>query len=335
MNEASPLPPPAIKDRRTGLVVFGVIDILLACLCLLLIAAMGFGQAMLSRTTGQAMEIRLLLPSILFYLLVAGMLVSLGIGSIRCRRWARALTLILAWPWLCSGLFSIPMLAIMMPKAMAGSMPQGQQVPPGILKMILVVQIAFMTVFFILLPLLLVLFYGNSNVKATCELRDPVPRWTDRAPLPVLGTALWLSVGAVLIAIFAVAAHGVIPVFGRILSGPPGMAILLLAAGLWAVIARLWYRQKAIGWWLLLGTFVLAMVSNLVTFSRVDILELYRAMGYPEAQIDMIRRQGIFTPTFLISMSAVTLIPMLGYLLWTRRFFCEHPGGPEGAVQNA
>jgi len=344
MNEAAPVPndpsarpegpPPPIKDRRVGMIMFGILDILLACLCLLLLAAMALSQAMLGRTTGQAMDLRLLLPSMLFYLLLAIALVWLGIGSIRCRRWARALTLIFAWPWLCTGLLTIPLMAIIMPKALANSMPQGGQISPGIMTMILVMQMAFMGVFFLLLPLLLVLFYGSRNTKATCELRDPVLRWTDRAPLPILGMVFWLSISAVFMTIFAVAFRGVIPFFGRILSGPPGIAVLLLIAALWVVIAHLWYKQKIAGWWLLLGIFLLFGVSNLLTFPKVDFMEVYRSMGYPEAQIELIRRQGIFTPTLLTWMSCAGLIPMLGYLVWTRRFFCKHPVAPEGAIQS-
>ena len=58
MNEVPALPPPKIKDRRTSLIVFGILQILLGCLCLLMTAAMVFGQAMVARTSGNPMDIR-------------------------------------------------------------------------------------------------------------------------------------------------------------------------------------------------------------------------------------------------------------------------------------
>src|SRR6185369_5783408 len=103
MNEAPPLqespaPPPLpdFKDRRTGLLVFGILEILLGGLCLLLIGFMALGQAMLSRTSPGAVNSQALVPAMVIYLGLAAIFVCLGVGSIRCRRWARALLLILA-----------------------------------------------------------------------------------------------------------------------------------------------------------------------------------------------------------------------------------------------
>src|SRR6185312_5588971 len=47
-----------------------------------------------------------------------------------------------------------------------------------------------MLVFYGLIPGTMVLFYGSQNVRLTCEHHDPVIRWTDRCPPPVLGACL-------------------------------------------------------------------------------------------------------------------------------------------------
>ena len=51
-------------------------------------------------------------------------------------------------------------------------------------------------VFFIALPKVWIFFHNSRHVKATCEARYSVTRWTDACPLPVLALCLWLLVSA-------------------------------------------------------------------------------------------------------------------------------------------
>ena len=102
----APYTPPAYKNRRTGLVVFGIALIALGALCLLFVPLMALGHFMAAKTTGQS-NLRMVLPSILMYAGLGVLLVTLGIGSIKCRRWARALTLVLSWACLVVGVVSI------------------------------------------------------------------------------------------------------------------------------------------------------------------------------------------------------------------------------------
>lgn len=57
----------------------------------------------------------------------------------------------------------------------------------------------------------------------------------------------------------------------------------------------------------------------------MDILELYRAMGYSQAQMDLIRQQGFMTSQLMMWSSVFWLGPMLGYLFWVKRFFQPIP----------
>ena len=83
----------------------------------------------------------------------------------------------------------------------------------------------------------------------------------------------------------------------------------------------MWYRRKIVGWWALLATLVVFGISGFITFSQIDILDLYRKMGVPESQIDLIRRQGFMTRDVIRWMSAVGLGPLLAYLIWVKRLF--------------
>ncbi len=330
-----PSPVPDFKDRRTGLLVFGILDILLGVLCVLLVGLMVLGQAMVSRTAATALSTRMLLPGMLFYLALAAAFVWLGIGSIRCRRWARALALILAWSWLCVGVISVPVTGFVLPRALADASATGQTLPRGLLTVVLVFQLVLMTLLLVVLPAVLVCFYQSRHVKATCQACDPTPRWTDACPLPVLAVACWLWLGSVMILSLPLVCGGVLPLFGAIVSGWPGTLLDGVLAVLWFWLGRLWYQLKPAGWWLFVAALVVLSLSNLMTFSHVDLMELYRKMGYPEAQLDLIRRQGWLSNRFLVWISVASLVPMLGYLLWVKGFFLPGPHHGEHHVGGA
>jgi hypothetical protein len=74
-------------------------------------------------------------------------------------------------------------------------------------------------------------------------------------------------------------------------------------------------------------------LSNIITFSHLDIMELYQKMSLPQAQIDLIRRQGLISSRFMVWNSLVWIAPRLGYLLWVKRFFRPAPRDrPPGLV---
>jgi CHASE2 domain-containing sensor protein len=88
------------------------------------------GQAMAAGTPG-ALNSRVILPALIVYVALAAAFVWLGIGSIRCRRWARALILILAWAWLCVGVITVPLMAFLMPRILSAPPASGQALPVG------------------------------------------------------------------------------------------------------------------------------------------------------------------------------------------------------------
>ena len=138
--------------------------------------------------------------------------------------------------------------------------------------------------------------------------------------------ALWLGLGAFSLVLVAIAFGGVIPFFGVLAHGLPGSLIALAMAGLWGCLAWGSYRVRPFAWWLTVAALGVFGLSAWVTFRQVDLVEMYRLMGYPEAQIDQIRRYSVFTGAWLSWWSVGGLIPMLGYLWWVKRFF--RPGQP-------
>ena len=323
MNQPTSVSPGAeFKDRRGGLICFGILMIVIGCVCALLVPLMFLGQMMSMKATGGAPNYSMMAPAALIYALLAVAFVWLGIGSIMARRWARALLLILAWVWLLAGIFTVGFMAFFLPSIFANSPPGGHQLPEAALVVAMIVALGFTSVIFVVLPCALVLFYRSPHVKATCEARDPVVRWTDACPLPVLALSLLFGISAVSMLPMLVVYHSVIPFFGRLLTGAPGTLLILVMIALWIYCAWATYRLKPAGWWtILIGSGVM-MVSTLMTYTRVDLIEMYRLMGYPEQQIVQIQQCSFVKGGNLFLLMLICPLPLFGYLLWVKKYFC-------------
>jgi len=324
---ASPAP---YQDRSTGLVVFGVLTILLGCLAGLSVLLMLLGRMMGAAVQDPAAQppFSSLLLVVAIYGGLAVALVWLGIGSIMARRWARALLLIFSWCWLGIGLLALLFLAFFIPTLMktvaAGGRPGQPAMPPSAVGVMLVVMFLIWGVLFVLLPAVWTFFYHSRHVKATCEVRDPVPRWTDACPLPVLGLCLMLAVSVPMFLLMPVAFHGVVPFFGTFLSGLPGSLLCLALACVWGYAAWWLYQLQARGWWLIFVAFVLFLLSSLLTYARHDPMEIYGLMGYTPAQLEQLNQfnqTGLLTSSHMTWLMVISMTPFLIYLLWIKKFF--------------
>ena len=214
------------RDQSSGLILFGILQILigLACGAILLGTAAGLRRG---GAVGTA-------STLFSWAFAAAFFVSAGIGSIRKRRWARALSVVGSALWLAGGLVATTAMVALVPETNA-------------LGTIAVL---------VILPLILFLFYRRLDVGLTCDRLDPKRRWTDRAPLPVLAlalgmgfTALWLLVNL---------STPALPLFGSTLTGAPAALAVLALAALSAVLAVQLYRLKESAWW----TMVLLQIAG-------------------------------------------------------------------------
>jgi hypothetical protein len=322
--ESTPLP--SYKDRSTGLTIFGILTLLLGGLCGLLILLMLVGQMAAARANPPPANFATILPVIILYGGLAVALVWLGIGSILARRWARALLLIFSWSWLIVGLIAMASMAYVMPQVLAqqsaaDATPNHPAMPAAAMGVVMVFMFLFMGIFFILLPLVWICFYKNPHVKATCEARDAVIRWTDACPLPVLALCLWLLFGVPMLLLMPIVGHGVMPFFGMFLTGLPGSLLCLVMAALWTYAAWLLYKLDVRGWWLILIVFLVITVSTLVTYARHDIIEVYHLMGYPEAQIEQIQKTGLLRGHRMNWLTLFFMLPFLVYTLFIKKYF--------------
>ena len=323
--EAVSAPAPACKDRSTGLTVFGILTLLLGCLAGLFVPLMLFGQMMAAKApNAPPVNHAPMLPGMAVYGLMAVALIWLGIGSIQARRWARALLLIFSWNWLILGIVMTVVMPFVMSKVMANlpsNATAGQPaMPPGAIAVMVIVMTIFFFAFFVVVPAVWVFFYQGRHVKATCEARDPVTRWTDACPLPVLAISLWTWFAVPMMLVTALTGLAVMPCFGMFISGLPGAVVCLVIAAVWGVAGWWLYRLDARGWWLILVAMVLFMVSALLTYARHDISEMYQLQGLPQAQIDQMQKVGLSTGNRMSWFTVLFTLPFLGYLLFIKRY---------------
>jgi hypothetical protein len=321
----SPPPPPPHKDRSAGLVVFGILTILLGCLAglfvLLMMAQVAFGGAM-----KQTVGLSEILPAMSIYGILAAALVWTGIGSIMARRWARALLLISSWIWLVMGVFILVFMVFFIPHILALASSAGTTNQPvsntvtAAMDMVMLFVFLVMGVLFVILPVIWVYFYSSRHVKATCEKRDPVTRWTDACPLPVLGLCLMSVIGAPMMLMMPFTGHCVMPFFGVFLTGPAGGLFCLAVAAVWTYAAWSLYKLERRGWWVIFIAICVLSASAVVTFARHDMLEMYRLMNYPEAQIEQMQKSGLLVGNGMEWMTLCSMLPLLGYLVFIRKY---------------
>jgi len=316
------------KDRKVGLVIFGILQILLGAFCGLMVPLMILGTIVsnvAAQDGAEAVNVKMMIPGLLVYLLAAVWFVTMGIGSIMTKRWARAIILVSSWLWLICGVFGFIFILFFMPD-MYGEMEASGQIPPGAAVVAKVVMMAFLTVIYLIIPGTFVLFYGSRHIKATCEYRDPKIRWTDKCPLPVLAVSLVCTVWAVSM-LWMGAFNWAIPLFGVVLSGLSGMIIVLVSALLFAYIAWGTYKLDIKAWWCAIIAVVVWFLSTIITFSRGDLLTYYEKMDFPPQQLEIMKKyNSMMTGPVMSGMMALWVIFIILYLMYVRKYFVAASG---------
>jgi hypothetical protein len=217
----------APRDYGTGLILFGILDVVVGALYLaktvvffVLSFAAGASLARPDRTEVVAAAI-VAFPAAIFFL-------SVGFGSMAARRWARSLSVAFSAVWLAAGGATAAFLFACLPRVFAALRPlEGARPAPFAHDLRAYFLVAVVG---LVLPAAYFLFYRSAGLRAECERRDPDPRWTDRVPARSLAAAFVLAVGAILAFAFAFSTSRQFLFFGTILSGPIRAATLVASA---------------------------------------------------------------------------------------------------------
>jgi hypothetical protein len=319
-------PPPEYRDRSTGLTVFGIIQIVLGLMAALFIPFMLLMAALGRRASG-GMPLGNYFSAVLTYTFVAALFITLGVGSIRARRWAWALSLVLSWIWLVTGtLMTVTMTAVLPTTFLAGmraaqaNMGEARPMPTGVMAVILTMMIAVATVFLVVLPIIFVVFYRRKDVEETCKHRDPVVRWTDRCPLPVLAASLLFLLGAGYFFLLGFTTP-MYPLFGRYLTGARATLVLIPLAVLDATLAYFLFQLRVGAWWVAMAAILLRLASAVSTFLRADLLQAYARMGWSDEQLRMMSSNPAMRSGVFLWWSLAFTVIFMGYMIWIKRYF--------------
>jgi uncharacterized membrane protein len=259
---------------------------------------------------------------VLWYAGLAAVFIMLGIGSIQARRWAHALSLILSYLWLICGVLSVVLITAIIPVAIRTAMYQAgnKDMPTGVLAVVLTVGIAFAALFLIVLPIAFLVFYSKQDVHETCRQRDPVERWTDRCPLPVLAMSLLFALAAFYYLVTGLA-KPLLPFFGIYLVGIRGTIGLLFLAALEAYFSRAFFQLKRVGWWIAVLTRGLFLISLAITFMRNNLMDIYVKMGMSSQQLQQLDSNPIAHSKAVLFFGLSFSLIFFGYLLWLKKYF--------------
>src|SRR3984885_11122293 len=322
---------PADRDRGTGLVIFGVFQIILGLLTALMIPLGALGAFISRLAPGGSIRPGQFISGVATYAFLAAALVTLGIGSVRMKRWGRALTLVTSWYWLIMGVLITILLTAMLPVMMRTMLAQARQSAPagpspemstGVVAVILTVIIIFSAFFLVLVPTAFVIFYSRKDVAETVLRHDPVERWTDRTPLPVLGASVALFTGAMYMLLVGLTTP-MFPFFGRYLTGIPAAACFVGLALVDVYLAIALFRLKSSGWWIAIMVAPVRMLSMILTYRRADLMQAYSKVGISDEQVKMLNANPMFRGHILLWWSLISVVLFFGYLLWLKRYFKE------------
>jgi len=132
---------------------------------------------------------------------------------------------------------------------------------------------------------------------------------------------VWMALGAAMMPLMMFQNRAVMPFFGVFLTGWVGVLATLAFAGLWGLSAWWIYRLELRGWWTVVVAMIIFSASNLITYSRGNLGEMYRLMGLPQEQVALMESLPFFSPGAMTAFTLATQLPLLIYLVAIRGHF--------------
>lgn len=262
----------------------------------------GFGSFMFGNIAWQ----------VIGYYLIAMLFIPLSYGHLRPRRWTRALSLALLWSWLVLGIPILIIFAFVLFSAKDLSLSSA------------LIILILLAASYLLLPWLLIRFYGSGKVIQAFESADPHTYWIDSRPLPIL-------VLGILFIFYIIALHvplffnGIVPLFGAWLSGMNGyilldVLILILIGLTWGIL-----RQRIWAWWGSVIYFTLLTSSLIITLLKVSFPEMLAAMSFPPFEMDIFQGMPLQS-IYLVPFLGIPLLITIGLLLFSKKYYYASPG---------
>jgi hypothetical protein len=244
---------------------------------------------------------------IIGYYLIAMVLVPLGYGHLKRHRWVRTLSLILLWSWLVVG---IPLVVVVL---FTAATAKDLSLAAALIMAI------FLGLSYLVIPGVLIRFYGSRDVRLTLEARHSTTYGFERLPMPVLVLS-FLHLFYVVVLHMPLFFNGIFPFFGVFLSGMQG--ILLLDISVMCLVGLTWgaLRLRIWAWWGSLAYWIAMTSSALLTFARSSYMDILSVVQFAPTEmefLDGLPFQGVHFAMFV----GIPLFATLGVILLSRRHF--------------
>lgn len=309
------------KDRSIALIAFGMMQIALGIF--LALSAVFTSFALIARRALHSLPTSPLTTRMLLFLPIlsafgSAWFITNGIGSMRARRWARALIFAGSWIGLLLGSSTAAGMVTVMPALYRHFVVDG----PTLSEIVLVSKRLLM----VIVPGAFALFYGSRNVKATCERIDPQTRWTDECPLSVLVLSMMFAFkGLQMLAILLMGFPQAL--FGRIVSGLPGTVILMASASAYGLVSLGIYKVRREAWWFGFALALILLASAWITFlSGVSLSDYYAGIELSSRQKELIAGSIQWESSTWVVSEVLVSATYLGCFLYTRKYFTNRLG---------
>jgi hypothetical protein len=241
------------------------------------------------------------------YYVIAMLLIPLGYGHLKVRRWARTLFETLVWSWLVLGVPLVIVAFFMLTSVKNLSLAAG------------IIAAVLLVLSYVAVPWLLLRFYRGRNVRLTFEAKDERTYWTERVPIPVLALC-FLYAFYILALHVPILLNGIVPFFGSFLWGLQGILVLTLLILSLVVLLVGTAGRRTWAWWGALSLFGLAAISLMATLVPSSYADILGVMDFPAREIEFlggIPAQG----THFVLVLGIPLFLTLGALFVSKRHF--------------
>jgi MFS family permease len=249
------------------------------------------------------------------YYLIAALLIPLGYGHLKLRRWVGPLTQALLWAWLVVGAPLSVLAAFILFASKDLSLPAT------------LMMLVFLGVSYLVAPGLLIRFYRGQNARQTLAAQDTRSYWIEGLPTPILVLSALYAFYIIMLHIL-ILFNGMYPVFGVLRYGLQGIVLLDLTIACLAFITWGTLQQRPWAWWgsvILLGLFT---CSTVLTFCRSSYPVLLAGLAFPPRELEILG--GVPAQGYHFALLVgIPLVITWAVTLLSRRHFsgrAEHPG---------
>lgn len=250
------------------------------------------------------------------YYIIAALLIPVGIGHVKLRRWALTLTQLYTWFWLGAGILLICNLIVLIPSAFRFDLSRDVL----IVRLVIIGVSSF--IFLVLLPILALWFCKSEKVRLVFEEHDSNRYWTERYPLPLLALLLLFVIGIIVMHI-AIFFQSMFPIFGQIMLGRQSVYIISLCILIMGILIYGTVRLKIWAWWSSLVYISLLTISSVMSFARHSFYDIIIVMKLPAYEMGFLDKLIFLHDYHLVGLFAIPLLITLGLVIYSKRYFVK------------